>query len=68
MTTPKRLYIVSHGDQKRLVKATSQSAAVNHVARGQIKAEIAKPLDIAELMQSGVKVEDTEPSPAASQP
>ena len=63
MTTPQRVYVVEHGDKKHLVQATSSTVATNHVVQGLTKTKIAKPLEIVELMQSGVKLEVANATP-----
>ena len=41
-----------------LVKASSQAQALRHIAGRHYKVSVAKATDVAELMMSGVKVED----------
>jgi hypothetical protein len=52
-----RLYKVTNGEQTYLVQATSQAQALRHVAGRLYSVEIAKPLDVAHLMSSGVTLE-----------
>lgn len=50
------VYLVNPG--QRLVRASSSSQAIRHVARSYFKCELAKGETIAELMEKGVKCED----------
>lgn len=52
-----RLYKVTNGDKSYLVQATSQAQALRHVAGRLYSVEIAKPLDVAHLMSSGIPLE-----------
>jgi hypothetical protein len=52
-----RLYKVTNGDKSYLVQATSQAQALRHVAGRLYSVEIAKPLDVARLMSSGIQLE-----------
>jgi hypothetical protein len=52
-----RLYKVTNGDKSYLVQATSQAQALRHVAGRLYSVEIAKPLDVAHLMSSGIQLE-----------
>jgi hypothetical protein len=53
---PSRIYVVSReGDKKReLVRAKSQSQAINHIVRNEFKAEVASQDQILELGPQGV--------------
>lgn len=55
--TPTRIYRVDDGRNDRLVRAASQAQAVRHVASGFV-VRVATQDDIAELVASGVRVED----------
>lgn len=53
-----RIYAVQVADKKLLVRAGTKSAAVRHVARGLITAEVATQNELVALTQAGVKVVD----------
>lgn len=54
-----RIYAITPADGSgmRLIEATSQSQALRFVAEKSYTVEIAKPKDIARLMQAGAKIE-----------
>lgn len=57
-----RIYLVGRAgetDQKagRLIEATSQAQAINHVTRGKFVAAVATTLQVVSLMTAGVNVE-----------
>ena len=52
-----RIYKVTSGEVSHLVQATSQAQAIRHVAGKLYSAEVAKAIDVAQLMSKGVKVE-----------
>lgn len=56
-----RIYAVEEdnvGGVTRLVKATNQAQALRHVARDRFDVRVASALEVADLMASGVKVQD----------
>jgi hypothetical protein len=53
-----RIYCVSDGNTDRLVRATSRSQAIGHVARSTYKSRVATQDDIVVAIESGQKVED----------
>ena len=53
----KRIYLVVHDLDTHLVEAGSKAAAVNHIARGSIKATVASQLELVELIGAGAKVQ-----------
>jgi len=55
MTT--RIYYVSGADKPRLVRASSQAQAINHVVRNQYTASVATQINLVELLGKGVVVE-----------
>lgn len=50
-------YIVEKDGDKKIIEASTKSAAINHVVKNTITAKAASPADIVELMQSGIDVE-----------
>lgn len=52
-----RIYIVLHGDERRLVEAGSAAQAIRHCVRNVYSAKAATPKDIAALMLDGRRVE-----------
>ena len=56
MTT--RIYLVSGGDQPRLVRASSQAQAIGHIVRGTYKAIVASQVDLVELLPNGTQIEE----------
>jgi hypothetical protein len=63
-----RIYIVSDNDTTgaRLVKATSQAQAIRHVAESRYNVEVASAMDVADMMVSGITVENASAKPAES--
>lgn len=68
--TATRFYVVEVTDRKtkevietRLVEATSQAQAINHVTKPHHSAHAASSKEIAALMTKGVKVEDATKDP-----
>ena len=59
MTTPTRIYLVTNiaGAPERLVRATTQAAAIRHVVRTSYAANVAGQEALVDLVASGVKVE-----------
>lgn len=53
-----RIYLVTtHKGDRRLVRASHRSQAINHVARTLMEASVARQDELVELVSSGVKVE-----------
>ena len=52
-----RIYVVQHGENRRLVEASSQSQAIWHCVRHAYAAKIAAPKELASLMSTGLTVE-----------
>lgn len=52
-----RIYKVTSGDKAYLVQAISQAQALRHIAGKQYIVEVAKTIDVAQLMGKGVQVE-----------
>lgn len=55
----KRIYVIGHGTNERLVNAANRSQAVNHVARTIISARVASQSDLVKMLGRGVAVEET---------
>lgn len=55
-----RIYVVTHrtDGSQRLVRATSNAAAIRHVAADTLGSALAAQDTLVELLQSGVKVEE----------
>ena len=62
-----RIYKVTNGDKEYLVQATSQAQALRHVAGRLYSVEIAKSLDVAQMMLSGIQLEVASTIPEQSQ-
>lgn len=54
---PKRTYLVTVGDKRRLVKAPTRAQAVNHVVADTITATVATQDDLEDLLPRGIKIE-----------
>ena len=52
-----RIYVVTNGNGRQLVRASSQAQAIRHIVSTEYSAEVAKPDDIVELMTAGVQVQ-----------
>ena len=52
-----RIYKVTAGDKSHLVQAASQAQALRHVAGKTFNVEVAKAIDVAQLMNKGTTVE-----------
>lgn len=52
-----RIYYVADGHETRLIDATSAAAAIRHCAVRRYRYGVAKPKQIADLMASGIRVE-----------
>lgn len=64
MSTTQRIYLVTkRGGNKRLVKAINQAQAYRHVARTDFDVTAANKIEIADMMQAGVKVEEANADP-----
>jgi hypothetical protein len=57
MATNQRIYKVTSLNTSYLVQATSQAQALRHVAGKEYQIEVAKALDVAQLMAKGATVE-----------
>lgn len=59
----RRPYLVREtgSSKKRLVRASSQQAAVAFVVRGRFMARSVNATELLDIMDTGVKVEDAEP-------
>ena len=56
-----RIYLVTIGDNTRMVRASSQAQAVTHVARSMITVRLASQDDIVEKIGAGIPVEQFTP-------
>lgn len=52
-----RIYKVTSGGHSHLVQAVSQAQALRHVAGKTFTVEVAKAIDVAQIMGKGVQVE-----------
>ena len=52
-----RIYKITNSDKAYLVQAVSQAQALRHVAGKQYTVEVAKAVDVAQLMGKGAQVE-----------
>ena len=57
MATEQRIYKVINADKSYLVQAISQAQALRHIAGKQYTVEVAKAVDVAQLMGKGAQVE-----------
>lgn len=57
MAAEQRIYKVAGNGKSHLVQASSQAQALRHVAGKLYKVEVAKAIDVAQLMTKGVFVE-----------
>ena len=57
MAADQRIYIVTNGDTTHLVQAVSQAQALRHVAGKTFSVDVAKAIDVAQLMGKGVQLE-----------
>lgn len=57
MATAQRIYLVTIGANDRLVRASSKSQALHHVARDISSVKVASQDMLVECMEVGVKVE-----------
>ena len=56
----KRIYKVTDDQNAHLVMATSQAQALRHIAGKTYKVEIAKAIDVAEMVRNGTPVENAQ--------
>lgn len=52
-----RIYKVTSGETTHLVQAASQAQALRHVAGKTFTVEVAKAIDVAQIMSKGAQVE-----------
>ena len=57
MATEQRIYKVAGNGQSHLVQASSQAQALRHIAGKLYLVEVAKAIDVAQLMAKGATVE-----------
>ena len=57
MATEQRIYKVTGNGAEHLVQAVSQAQALRHVAGKQYAVDVAKALDVAQMMSKGIKIE-----------
>jgi len=62
-----RIYKVTSADKAYLVQAVSQAQALRHIAGRQFTVEVAKAVDVAQLMSKGVQVETASVVPEQGQ-
>lgn len=67
MATEQRIYKVISADKAYLVQAVSQAQALRHIAGRQFTVEVAKAVDVAQLMGNGVQVETASVVPEHAQ-
>lgn len=53
-----RIYVTTHGDQVRFVRATTKLQALDFAAEGIITVKAVKKDKLTEILQKGVKIED----------
>ena len=58
-----RIYIATHGESKRLIRANTPSAARNHIARDSITVKVASQDDLVKMVSAGRVVEETQAGP-----
>lgn len=54
-----RIYVATHGESKRLIRASTPAAARNFIARDSIKVEVAGQDDLVQMVSAGRVVEET---------
>ena len=52
-----RIYLVGHGQNMRLVRATHRAQALGHVARSIINVKVASQDELVHALGQGIKVE-----------
>ena len=57
MATEQRIYKVTNGDNTHLVQAVSQAQALRHIAGKYYTVEVAKAIDVAQMMGKGAQIE-----------
>lgn len=57
MAADQRIYKVTNGDSTHLVQAVSQAQALRHVAGKTFSVDVAKAIDVAQLMGKGIVLE-----------
>jgi hypothetical protein len=57
--TATRIYTVANATTTRLIRATTQAAAVRHATRTEYRCSVASTEDVVELLSKGVSVEDS---------
>ena len=62
-----RIYKITSADKAYLVQAVSQAQALRHIAGRQFTVEVAKAVDVAQLMSKGVQVETASVVPEQGQ-
>jgi len=67
MAQEQRIYKVTNGDKTYLVQAVSQAQALRHVAGRLYSVEVAKAIDVAQLMSSGTLLETASIVPEQAQ-
>ena len=67
MATEQRIYKITSADKAYLVQAVSQAQALRHIAGRQFTVEVAKAVDVAQLMGKGVQVETASVIPEQGQ-
>ena len=71
MSTPTRIYIIADAkspdiSEPRLVRATTQSQALRHVASDSFRVKVASQDELVEHVGNGVEVEDASATETAS--
>lgn len=54
----KRVYLVGHGEEIRLVRAAHRSQALGHVARSMINVKVANQDELITALSKNIKVEE----------
>ena len=54
-----RIYVTGHGQNIRLIRAYSKLHALDFASKGIINVSAAKKDELAELIQKGMKIEDS---------
>lgn len=52
-----RIYVVSQGENRRLVEAASQAQAIRHCVKNVYQAKVASAREVAQLARDGMQVE-----------
>jgi len=58
-----RIYLAKHGESKRLIRASTPTAARNYIARDSIQVEVATQDDLVNMIGIGRVVEETTEEP-----